>query len=81
MADIVYNCFAIPPKGIKLDTRYPFGHDSKGYFYVNSDVKIYMDIKELKGFFSPTDGKSWDEVIKAFESISNIKSSKKDIEK
>ena len=63
MAEIRYISFAMPPYGIKLDKKYLFGKDSKGYFYSDAKVKNYLDLDEIKILFSPVD-KTWDEVLK-----------------
>lgn len=78
MTEIKYNCFAEPPYGISIDRIYLFGHDSKGYFYVDNKDKNYLDIEVIKMLFKPIKA-DWDSVLKA--EVKNIrieKSEKKD---
>ena len=68
MAEIKYTSFAMPPYGIKLDKTYLFGKDSKGYFYSDAKEKKYLDLDEIKAFFSPVE-KTWDVVLKVSKSM------------
>lgn len=62
MVEVRYSSFAMPPLDIKLDKTYLFGHDSKGYFYVDKNENIYLELEEIKAIFTPI-GKKWEEVL------------------
>lgn len=62
MAEIKYNCYAVPPDGIKIEKTYTFGKDRNGYFYSDARNKTYLELDELKVLFAPI-GKTWDEVL------------------
>ena len=48
MVEIKYTSFAVPPYEIKLDKKYLFGKDPKGYFYSDAKEKKYLDLDEIK---------------------------------
>lgn len=64
MVEIKYSCIATPPDGISVDKKYLFGHDSKGYFYVDNKDKNYLDIEVIKMLFKPIKA-DWSSVLKA----------------
>lgn len=76
MVDIIYSCFALPPDGIKANTKYSFDKDSKGYFVADAKSKVYMDLATIKMMFSPIDN-TWEDVLKVQKAENTEKKLKK----
>jgi len=53
MIKVKYNCIAVPPDGIKLNTIYEIGKDENGSFYTDGKVKTYEDEKIINMLFAP----------------------------